>query len=61
LHGLPNFASGNRSSGTADENKAAVEGTLAHFGTYVVDEADKSLTLQIERATFPNWGSNDNF
>ena len=32
-----------------------VAGSLAHFGTYVVDEADKSLTLQIERATFPNW------
>ena len=53
--GLPKFASGNRSSGTADENKAVVAGSLAHFGTYVVDEADKSFTFQVERATFPNW------
>jgi hypothetical protein len=53
--GLPNFASGNRSSGTADESKAVVAGSLAHFGTYVVDEADKSFTFQIDRATFPNW------
>ena len=53
--GLPSFGSGNRSSGTADEAMAVVAGSLAHFGTYVVDEADKSLTLQIERATFPNW------
>jgi hypothetical protein len=58
--GLPKFASGNRSSGTADENKAVVAGSVAHFGTYVVDEADKSLTLQIDRATFPNWEGKNN-
>jgi len=52
---LPSFVSGNRSSGTADENKAVVAGSIAHFGTYVVDEADRSFTLQIDRATFPNW------
>jgi hypothetical protein len=54
---LPKFVSGNRSSGTADENKAVIAGSLAHFGTYVVDEADKSFTFQIDRATFPNWES----
>jgi polyisoprenoid-binding protein YceI len=47
--------SGNRSSGTADENNAVVAGSLAHFGRYVVDEADKSFTFQVDRATFPNW------
>jgi hypothetical protein len=52
---LPKFASGNRSKGTADESKAVVAGSLAHFGRYVVDEADKSFTFQVERATFPNW------
>ena len=31
---------------------AVVAGSLAHFGTYVVDEADKSLTLQI---LFTGW------
>ena len=58
--GLPKFLSGNRSSGTADENKAVVAGSLAHFGTYVVDEADKSFTFHIERATFPNWEGKSN-
>jgi len=53
--GLPHFVSGNRSSGTADENKAVVAGSIAHFRSYIVDEADKSFTLQIDRATFPNW------
>ena len=52
---LPKFASNNRTSGTADENKAVVAGSLAHFGTYTVNEADKSFTFRVENATFPNW------
>jgi hypothetical protein len=35
----PRIAANNRVQGTADENKAIVAGTLAHFGTYTVDEA----------------------
>jgi hypothetical protein len=58
--GLPIFGAGNRSSGTADEALAVVAGSLAHFGIYAVDEADKSLTLQIDRATFPNWDGRSN-
>jgi hypothetical protein len=58
--GLPSFGSGNRSSGTAEEAMAVVVGSLAHFGTYVVDEADKSFTFQIDRATFPNWDGKNN-
>jgi hypothetical protein len=58
--GLPKFVSGNRSSRTTDENNAVVAGSLAHFGTYVVDEADKSFTFQIDRATFPNWDGKNN-
>ena len=56
---LPKFASNNRATGTADENKAIVNGSLAHFGTYVVNEADKSFTFRIESATFPNWDNTD--
>ncbi|MBR0794860.1 lipocalin-like domain-containing protein [Bradyrhizobium jicamae] len=58
--GLPKFVSGNRFAGTADENAAVVAGSLAHFGTYVVDEPGKSFTFQIERATFPNWQGKNN-
>jgi hypothetical protein len=57
---LPKFVSGSRSSGSADENKAVVAGSLAHFGTYIVDEAEKSFTFQIDRATFPNWEGKNN-
>jgi hypothetical protein len=56
---LPKFASSNRATGSADENKAVVGGSLTHFGTYVVNEADKSLTYRIESATFPNWDKTD--
>jgi hypothetical protein len=51
----PKFASNVRATGTADENKAVVQGMIAHFGTYSVNEADKSLTFRIEGSSFPNW------
>ena len=56
---LPKFVSNNRATGTADENKAIVGGSLAHFGTYVDNEADKSFTFRVESATFPNWDNTD--
>ena len=56
---LPKFASNNRDTGTADENKAIVQGTNAYFGTYSLNEADGTLTLHIERASFPNWDGTD--
>ena len=52
---LPKFGTNNRATGTAEENKAVVQGSIAYFGTYSVNEADKSYTVQIEGATFPNW------
>ena len=52
---LPKFKSNSRAEGTADENKAVVGGTIAHFGTYAVDEAGHTLTLHIEGSTYPNW------
>ena len=52
---LPKFASNNRASGTADENKAVVTGSFTHLGTYTVNEADKRFSFHVENATFPNW------
>jgi hypothetical protein len=51
----PKIASNNRAQGTADENMAIVAGTLAHFGTYTVDETGKTLTFHIQSGSFPNW------
>jgi Lipocalin-like domain len=52
---LPKFASNNRATGTDAENRAVVEGSIAHFGTYAVNEADKTITFAITTSTFPNW------
>jgi hypothetical protein len=52
---MPKFASNSRATGTADENKAAVNGNIALFGRYTINEADKTLTYNIERSSFPNW------
>lgn len=57
--GLPKFASNNRNEGTPEENKAVVQGSIAHFGTYTVNDADKTITFHIETSTFPNWNGTE--
>jgi hypothetical protein len=52
---LPKFASNNRTTGTPEENKAIVQGSVTHFGTFAVNAADKTLTFKIATSTFPNW------
>jgi len=52
---LPKFASNNRMSGTPEENKAIVQGTIAYFGTYTIDEATHVLTVNVEGSSFPNF------
>ncbi len=52
---LPKFASNDRSTGTPDENRAVMKGSLSLFGTYTVDETGQLVTLHIERCSFPNW------
>ncbi len=52
---LPKFASNRRDKGTPEENKAIVQGSSAHFGTYTVNEKEGSYTVRPEAATFPNW------
>lgn len=53
--GQAKFASNNRLEGTAEENRAVVQGSIAHFGRYSVNDADQSITFHIEASTFPNW------
>ena len=56
---LPKFASNNRNGGTAEENRAVVQGSIAHFGTYTVNEADKTIAFHIQTSTFPNWNGSE--
>jgi len=53
--GLPKVASNNRTTGTPAENAAIVAGSIAHFGTLSVNEAEKVIIFKIETATFSNW------
>ena len=50
----PKFASNNRATGTPEENKAAVLGNSSNFGTYSLNEANKTLTIRFEGSSFPN-------
>ncbi len=52
---LPKFASNSRVKGTPDENKAVVGGSISHFGRYKVNAKDKTLVMEIEGSTYPNW------
>jgi hypothetical protein len=56
---LPRFAAKGRTNGTAEENMAVVHGSIAHFGRYTVNEAEKTITFHIETSTFPNWNGLD--
>ena len=44
---------------TPEENKAAVQGSIAYYGTYTVSEEDKTIALHIERSSFPNQNGTD--
>jgi hypothetical protein len=52
---ISKFASNNRMAGTAEEYRAVVQGSIAHFGRYSVDEAARTITFEINSSTFPNW------
>lgn len=51
--GLPKFPGSGRSSGTDEINRAVIEGSIGHFGTYKVE--DHAIVFHVEHSTFPNW------
>jgi hypothetical protein len=53
--GRARYASGDKSKSTPEENSAAVLGSNAHFGRYLVNAADGAVVFRIEHASFPNW------
>jgi Lipocalin-like domain len=54
---LPKVATNNRTTATPEENKAIVGGSLTHFGTLSVNEADKTFTFKIETAVRDHRGA----
>jgi len=56
---LTKYASNNRMQTTPAEDKATVQGAIAYFGTYTVNEADRSYTNHVEGSSYPNWNGTD--
>src|ERR1043166_4351395 len=52
---VPKIASNNRLTGTAEEYAEIMRRSLSVFGTYVVDEGNRTVTYTITSASFPNW------
>jgi hypothetical protein len=50
----PKFVSKNRMQGTPEEDAAILQGSLSYFGTYVIDDARKTIATFVEGSTFPN-------
>lgn len=55
----PKFASGDMRGATPEEAKAAVDGYVAYFGTYKVDEKKGTIVHHVEASLFPNWLGQD--
>lgn len=51
---IPKLASNVRLKTTPEENQAIARGSFAYFGTYSVNEADKSFNVRIERSSYGN-------
>jgi hypothetical protein len=51
---MPKIASNDRLKTTPDENKAVARGVQSIFGAYSVNEAEKLITIRVERSSFPN-------
>jgi Lipocalin-like domain len=49
------FASGDRAKGTPEEYKDAIMSTSVHFGRYAMDSQKRTITFNVDRASFPNW------
>lgn len=50
----PKFKISDRMKATAEENNAVLRGLLSYFGTYTVNDTDRSLNFLVERSSFPN-------
>jgi hypothetical protein len=52
---VPKIASNNRLTGTPEEYAGIMRRSISVFGTWTVDEANKTVTYHIVSASFPNW------
>jgi hypothetical protein len=51
---VPKLASNDRAKATPDEATAVMAAAIAYYGTYSLNEADKTITVRLEGSTFAN-------
>jgi hypothetical protein len=51
----PEFKSGDKSKGTDEENRLAIQGINTHFGTFNINMQMHTISFFIKHASFPNW------
>ena len=56
---LPKIASNAQATATSEEAKDLLAGSIAYFGTYGVNDADRVINLRVEASTFPNQLASD--
>src|SRR5215475_9762024 len=56
---LPKIASNAQATATSEEAKALVGGSIAYFGRYSVNDADRVISLHLEASTFANQLASD--
>jgi Lipocalin-like domain len=52
---VPKIASNNRLTGKPEEYAEIMRRSLSLFGTWTVDEANRTVTYRIVSSSFPNW------
>jgi lipocalin-like protein len=56
---LAKYASNNRTQPSPAEAIATVQGAIAFFGTYTMNEADRSYTVRVDGSSYPNFNGTD--
>jgi hypothetical protein len=51
---LPRIAASDPTKATPEEGRAIMAGSIAYYGTYTVNEAERMVVLRMESTTFPN-------
>jgi len=51
---LPKIAANDRAKATPDEARAVVDGSIAYYGTYTVNEAEKTMMVKLIAGTYTN-------
>ncbi len=49
----------NRMGGTPDQNKAIAQGVIAMYGSYTVDEANKTINVKFEGSSFAKFAGTE--